>query len=551
MDATAGKIDGATDRGKPTAFAVTPSPAPRMTGNPLAPGPRPTDLRSTVDSTIRSLPALVRVALVAALLLLALTTLFSAWLCDDAYITFRTVENVVDGYGPRWNVLERVQAYTHPLWMSLLVPLRQITGEIYFTSLVVSLLLTWAAVGVLLTHAPRTAGLAAACVLALALSRSFVDYSTSGLENPLAHFLLAVLLALWWKREPTPLATRNLALMASLLLLCRLDLAVLVAPLFAVVLWRRRDRATWGALLLGFVPLIAWEAFSIAYYGVPFPNTAYAKLGAGLPAVEYVQRGWTYLVASTSFDPLAALVILGGLAAGAWKREARSLAVAAGIVLYLGYVVRIGGDFMAGRYLTAPMVAAVALVLRLPEPRARFAGVAAAMVIGVAFLAPHPVLRTGPDFAPERDAIVGEHGVADERGVYFRATGLFRADRGAQAIDHAWAEQGRNARREGADVVTRRTIGFFGYFAGPGVHVVDRFGLSDPLLARLPADVGEDWRVGHLERPIPAGYLESVRSSRTQVVDPEIAALDRRLRRLTRAPLFDTTRWRAILDPTP
>jgi hypothetical protein len=36
-------------------------------------------------------------------------------------ITFRTVNSVIAGFGPRWNVAERVHGYAHPLWM-LLVP---------------------------------------------------------------------------------------------------------------------------------------------------------------------------------------------------------------------------------------------------------------------------------------------------------------------------------------------------------------------------------------------------------------------------------------------
>ncbi len=39
---------------------------------------------------------------------------------DDAYITLRTVDNFINGYGLTWNISERVQAYTHPLWMFLL-----------------------------------------------------------------------------------------------------------------------------------------------------------------------------------------------------------------------------------------------------------------------------------------------------------------------------------------------------------------------------------------------------------------------------------------------
>jgi hypothetical protein len=34
----------------------------------------------------------------------------NAWLSDDAYITFRTVDNFIHGYGLTWNVAERVQS---------------------------------------------------------------------------------------------------------------------------------------------------------------------------------------------------------------------------------------------------------------------------------------------------------------------------------------------------------------------------------------------------------------------------------------------------------
>jgi hypothetical protein len=42
----------------------------------------------------------------AGLLLLALLIVRTAWMCDDAYITMRSIDNVVHGYGPRWNVAE-------------------------------------------------------------------------------------------------------------------------------------------------------------------------------------------------------------------------------------------------------------------------------------------------------------------------------------------------------------------------------------------------------------------------------------------------------------
>ena len=45
----------------------------------------------------------------------------NAWVAEDAYIIFRSVEQVFAGNGPVWNSHERVQAFTSPLWFGLLV----------------------------------------------------------------------------------------------------------------------------------------------------------------------------------------------------------------------------------------------------------------------------------------------------------------------------------------------------------------------------------------------------------------------------------------------
>ena len=64
-----------------------------------------------------------RVILVGGLSVFFLLLIRTAWLDDDAYITFRTIDNFLNGYGLRWNTINRVQAYTHPLWMMVITPL--------------------------------------------------------------------------------------------------------------------------------------------------------------------------------------------------------------------------------------------------------------------------------------------------------------------------------------------------------------------------------------------------------------------------------------------
>ena len=48
------------------------------------------------------------------------TVVNASWISDDALITMRHVLNFINGYGPVFNVGERVQAYTHPLWFLLI-----------------------------------------------------------------------------------------------------------------------------------------------------------------------------------------------------------------------------------------------------------------------------------------------------------------------------------------------------------------------------------------------------------------------------------------------
>ena len=49
---------------------------------------------------------------------------------DDDYITFRSVENFIHGNGPTFNIDERLQNFTQPLWFFLLSGLNAVTQRI-------------------------------------------------------------------------------------------------------------------------------------------------------------------------------------------------------------------------------------------------------------------------------------------------------------------------------------------------------------------------------------------------------------------------------------
>ena len=147
----------------------------------------------TLDPVTRpAAPAAFRIVLLLLGMVLIATVLRLAWIGDDAYITFRVVDNLANGFGARWNVHERVQPYTHPLWMGLISAVYLATGEPYFTAIALSVLLTGATAWLLAARIARTYEAAMIGLGVLLFSKAFTDFSTSGVENPLAHLLLAL-----------------------------------------------------------------------------------------------------------------------------------------------------------------------------------------------------------------------------------------------------------------------------------------------------------------------------------------------------------------------
>src|SRR5260370_29395386 len=66
------------------------------------------------------------------------------------------------------------------------------------------------------------------------------------------------------------------------------------------------------AALLGFLPFVFWEAFSLWYYGFLFPNTAYAKLDKGIGDAQLLPHGISYFIISAKLDPIMFIIILPG-----------------------------------------------------------------------------------------------------------------------------------------------------------------------------------------------------------------------------------------------
>lgn len=477
----------------------------------------------------------------------------TAWVCDDAYISFRVADNFVHGFGLRWNVDERVAAFTHPLWLFAFSGVYAVTREAYYTALSLGIGFTLISIAlVALRVAPGAAG--ALAVIGLLSSKAFVDFSTSGLETPLTYLLLVIFVLDWARFDEHPRRLARLSAIAALTLVNRLDLAVLIGPALAGATMASARHFGRGpairAAVIGMAPLIAWIVFSTVYFGFPFPNTAYAKLGAGVPSGALVKQGLYYFDLGFWFDPLTLLVIAAVPFTLLSRTARRDWSLVLGVLMACAYVVRVGGDFMYGRFLAAPFLVSVLVLERavrgITWPSA---AMVAAAVLAIALTAPYePSLLSDAHFGARDPANknLELHGIHDERRWYYPQTGLLRQEPGTIHPNHPWAFDGLNVRARDERLVVRGNIGFLGYFAGPRVHIIDPYALADPLLARLPALPNS--RIGHFQRLPPAGYAETVASGVVRITNPSLAEYYGRLRLVTSGPLISRARFGAILD---
>jgi len=488
-----------------------------------------------------------RLAVLGGLLVYCLVVVWNAWVAEDAYICLRTVDNCVHGRGLTWNPGERVQSFTCPLWVLLLTGVYWFTHEAFLTTLAVSLVVSAAAAGVLALGVARGPRQGLLVVALLTCSKASVDYATSGLENPLNHLLLALFALVFLCHAQGGYTPLLCALLAALGAVNRLDTVLLYVPALLYLFFSRPTLGRALTLLLGFAPLLAWELFAIVYFGFPFPNTAYAKLGTGISQMQLLAQGWRYLLHSMTTDPLTPAVIVAGLVLPFGTRDYRSLALSAGVLLYVLYVVKVGGDFMSGRFLTAPLILATALLARIPAvPWRLFWPVTATVVSVLALVTVPPPFLNGIYSLPKDTLIDTSSLIADEAAIYRPQAGLIRSLQLATEPQSQWVEQGRQVRRNGLALAIKQNVGFFGYYAGPEVTIIDPLALTDPLLARLPAVANPGWRIGHFARKMPEGYWETLATGQNHIQDPSLAEYHTRLGRIIRGPLFDAQRWREI-----
>jgi arabinofuranosyltransferase len=291
---------------------------------------------------------------------------------DDAYISYRYADNLLAGHGLVFNPGERVEGYTNFSWtiilalfMSLGVHPSTAAIGLGVVFSVATLWLVYQFARVASLRSPAIPVLAALC---LALDGSFALWAVSGMETSMFAFLvLAALTCYVWEWRTQRLGLASGALLALAAMTRPEGVLVLAVVLVHQVLARlvvdkqlitSADVARAGVFLALYLPYFLWRYY---YYGFLLPNTFYAKVTVHDSMAQH-QRGLGHVATFGRLHlgwllPLLVMVPVLKRRFSFWFT-----ALLAVVLVYLAYIVYVGGDWSVGRFFVPILPLAYILV---------------------------------------------------------------------------------------------------------------------------------------------------------------------------------------------
>lgn len=318
---------------------------------------------------------------------------FDRCLHDDAFISFRYARNLARGAGLVMNPGERVEGYTNFLWTLLAAPVIALGGDPAWWSQITGAVLSLVLMAGAFVFAERRLGGGWTSLIApaaLAFNMAYVLESLSGLETMLFTVLVfAAYVAFVEERRAGDGPGGAWGAWCGVATMVRPEGGLvfgLLAAYAALGLWRgepaarlRRAAIVYGVLVL---PLVAWR---FAYYGSPFPNTFYTKVGY---TTAQLARGWRFMFHTVGWTLTAPLLLVAAVfslvtlllplrapgvpaPSATWTRlfsgRPRDEALAVGFLLWIGYfayVLVVGGDYEPTVRFVMPVLALVYLLFQ-------------------------------------------------------------------------------------------------------------------------------------------------------------------------------------------
>lgn len=300
---------------------------------------------------------------------------------DDAFISFRYAENLAHGNGLVFNPGERVEGYTNFLWTLLASLILDLNLPLVYTIYLLGLaiyalsLVFLFRLGILIFKNRYKAFIP---VIIAGINFSFSAYATGGLETQLQALLFIISFYLYYLIIQDKFSFGKalvIGIVFSLALFNRLDSAIMVVVLgvsFMIAMYQKSTPLRKAILFIVstalpvVITLSIWFFWKLNYYGDILPNTFYAKATSGgffnpfLHGIFYV-----CLFVFIYSLPLIFLFFSGLLQKIIKHSKGFSPLMypqIALILIFLAYIIKVGGDFMEFRFLV-PLIPFFAILI--------------------------------------------------------------------------------------------------------------------------------------------------------------------------------------------
>lgn len=338
--------------------------------------------RSRVAAPVGTRRLVASWALVAVPTIITLVGAWSyRWVQEDAFINFRIIGNLLAGYGPVYNVGERVEVYSDPLWIFLLTGIHWSLPFFSLEWLSVVLGLVCTAMGcVLAGRAVQRLGASRGDLVVVPLGLYILcvvagvwEFSTGGLEMGMVIGWIGLSFWLLVRTEGRRTSATWCAFVVGLGVLIRPEL-LLMSLVFLVGLGTVVASGGWkGPRSFGrryVVPLLAaaalpflYELWRMAYFALAVSNTALAKSAGTAWWSQGLYYLWNFVGPYALWVPVLCVIPLMVARAVHWWSSGDRCGVVvlmtpviAGLADAL-YVVHLGGDYMHARLLIPAFMA--------------------------------------------------------------------------------------------------------------------------------------------------------------------------------------------------
>lgn len=484
-----------------------------------------------------------------------------AWLSDDAYHSFVMSRNLANGYGFVYNLDDRVLVATSPLFTAIVGVFFYFLRNMYVVGILMGIITSSIALYFMLFKLEFDFKKIIFLVFSLASSYTYITYTTSGLENSLLHLLAILIFYVTFFVKDQKLRYKAMMYLYSSLILTRYDAALIFLPLMIVEFLMNKNlnfkfKITWA--ILGALPFVIWSLFSLWYYGLLFPNTAYAKLNSNYALLEYMYKGLSYYLITFISDPISMIILFVAIVVGIFiEKDIYKKSIILGVALYSIYIIRIGGDFMVGRFFSTIFLISLIYILSTNFVNRLNIKKISIVLMAVTFIYLNNI---------QRSLIIniqhsGKHAITDaldERQAYYDHTGLILnvssyLTSGKLLVMNKWDEWMGD--RVIKDIAINRNVAVDSFAPGIAaykyieqIHMWDDIALGDAFLTRMKPIVDETWRVGHIQRVIPEGYIETLEYGENVIQDKKIAEYYEIMKVIIKGDLFDLDRLALIID---